>query len=1143
MPDKPNKVLVIGSGPIVIGQAAEFDYAGTQACKALREEGVTTVLVNSNPATIMTDEGIADIVYIEPLTVEVLARIIETERPDGILPTLGGQTGLNLAVELADAGVLDKYDVRLLGTSLDAIKSAEDRDLFRRLLLDISEPLPANITVSSMEEAEGARRQLGLPLVVRPAYTLGGTGGGIATTEEELNSIVSGGLAASPIHQVLLEKSLVGWKEIEYEVMRDAAGNCITVCNMENIDPMGVHTGDSIVVAPSQTLSDKEYQMLRSASLKIIRALRIEGGCNIQFALAPGDVVAETLPNAGNGDSPYYVIEVNPRVSRSSALASKATGYPIARVAAKIAAGKRLDEIPNAVTKKTLAAFEPALDYCVVKIPRWPFDKFSKGDRDIGTQMKATGEVMAIDRSFEAAFQKAVRSLEITNRDLLWEDPEWGSDAATVMEHLPLQPNDQRLWALLAALRRQVTPEELSRVTGIDPWFTRAFGTIASAERQLLSENLTPDLLWGAKRLGFSDEKIGILSDRSGDEVRALRHRLGINPVYKMVDTCAAEFEAQTPYFYSTYEQENEAVPLQADKAVVLGSGPIRIGQGIEFDYCSVHAAWALQEEGIKSVLVNSNPETVSTDFDTSDRLYFEPLDEESVRDVLENETTAVPGGDQRVPPTVVQFGGQTAINLSQSLDKAGMPILGSTAQSIDIASDRHLFEEFLSRLGIPNPPGAAVTNVQQALIVAHEIGYPVLVRPSYVLGGRAMEVVGQPPVELAKNKDGTPKFDQDDRLMLADQRPDATIEQSAAGLVRFVTEAFEAGEGRRVLIDKYFEGREVEVDAVCDGERVLIPGIMEHVERAGVHSGDSMAIYPGLTLTDHEVDTIVDYTTRIGLALDVRGLMNIQYVVRGVPAYRSPGEDRARADEGSSDVYVLEVNPRASRTIPFISKVTGVPMVRLGVNAMLGKTLEEQGYRGGLWKRRKVVAVKAPVFSMSKLAGVDTYLGPEMKSTGEVMGIDYEFGPALAKALMAAGMMLPPKGSILLSIADRHKDESLPMIRTLARVGYSLYATEGTAALIMALGLPVVAVPKLLNADRPNVVDVITDGTVDAVVNTVTGERETLQDGFHIRRAAVERRIPCFTSLDTARAAVESLASGSGSYSVKPLSEYLAER
>ena len=1104
---KPSKVLVIGSGPIVIGQAAEFDYAGTQACKALREEGVTTVLVNSNPATIMTDEGIADIVYIEPLTVDVLTRIIQAERPDGILATLGGQTGLNLVVELAEAGVLDKLNVRLLGTSLKAIRSAEDRELFRQLLIDISEPLPANITVGSMEEARLAAETIGLPLVVRPAYTLGGTGGGLAKTEGELETIVSGGLAASPVRQVLLERSLVGWKEIEYEVMRDAADNCITVCNMENIDPMGVHTGDSIVVAPSQTLSDKEYQMLRSASLKIIRALGIEGGCNVQFALAPGDVVAASLPDGGRGDSPYYVIEVNPRVSRSSALASKATGYPIARVAAKIAVGKRLDEIPNAVTQKTLAAFEPALDYCVVKIPRWPFDKFPSGDRSIGTQMKSTGEVMAIDRSFEAAFQKAARSLEITNRDLLYESPEWDTDVETALERLPLHPNDERLWALLAALRRQVSPEELSRKTGIDPWFTRAFGRITVMEERLLSENLTADLLRAAKRLGLSDDKVGILSDRSGDEVRALRHRWEIRPVYKMVDTCAAEFEAQTPYFYSAYEQENEAGPVALAKAVVLGSGPIRIGQGIEFDYCSVHAAWALQEEGIKSVLVNSNPETVSTDFDTSDRLYFEPLDEESVRDIIENEAVVTSDGEQ-VPPTVVQFGGQTAINLSQSLDAVGLPILGSTAQSIDIASDRHLFEDFLSRVDIPNPPGAAVATAEQALNVAQTVGYPVLVRPSYVLGGRAMEIV-----------------------------------QNDAELVRFMAEAMQAGEGRRVLIDKYFEGREVEVDAVCDGESVLVPGIMEHVERAGVHSGDSMAIYPGLTLTEDEVNTIVDYTTRIGLALQVQGLMNIQYVVLGGPAYRSPGAAHDPGADGHTEVYVLEVNPRASRTIPFTSKVTGVPMVRLGVNAMLGKTLKQQGYEGGLWKKQKVVAVKAPVFSMSKLVGVDTYLGPEMKSTGEVMGIDHDFRPALAKALIAAGLMLPPGGSVLLSIADRNKAESVPMIRALARTGYSLYATEGTAAMISSLDIPVLSVPKRLTEGHPNVVDIIMDGTVDAVVNTVTGERETLQDGFEIRRAAVERRIPCFTSLDTARAAVDSLSNGSAAYSVKPLSEYLAQR
>ncbi len=1116
MPDAPSKVLVIGSGPIVIGQAAEFDYAGTQACKALREEGITTVLVNSNPATIMTDEDIADVVYVEPLTVPVLERVIAAERPDGILPTLGGQTGLNLAVDLAAAGVLDRYDVRLLGTPLSAIRSAEDRELFRQLMADIGEPLPPNVTVGSVEEAVAAIPEIGLPMVVRPAYTLGGTGGGIAYSEEELREIVAGGVAASPIGQTLLEKALIGWKEVEYEVMRDGADNCVTICNMENIDPMGVHTGDSIVVAPSQTLSDKEYQALRSASLKIIRALGIEGGCNVQLALEPGDVVGETLPRGdaarrGGSETPhsparrggfqtrpsYYVIEVNPRVSRSSALASKATGYPIARVAAKVAIGKRLDEIPNVVTKRTKAAFEPALDYCVVKIPRWPFDKFPAGDRAIGTQMKATGEVMAIDRSFEAAFQKAVRSLEITNRSLLWEKSDWTA------ERTPLHPHDERLWALLASLRRGTTAEDLSRTTGIDPWFTRAFARIAGMERRLLSETLTADLMWDAKRLGFADSKIGVLSDRTPEQVRDLRRGWGIRPVYKMVDTCAAEFEAETPYFYSTYEQENEAVPLPGRKALVIGSGPIRIGQGIEFDYCSVHAAWALQQAGVQSVLINSNPETVSTDFDTSDRLYFEPLDDESVLDVLQNETR-VDGGEEAVPPSVVQFGGQTAINLSQSLDEAGLPILGSTAHSIDVASDRHLFEDFLARVGIPNPPGSAVANVEQAVTVAEAIGYPVLVRPSYVLGGRAMEIVRDP-----------------------------------SELRRYMADAIAAGEGRRVLIDKYFEGREVEVDAVCDGESVLIPGIMEHVERAGVHSGDSMAIYPGLTLTSEEIDTVVDYTTRIGLALDVRGLMNIQFVVLGGPAYRSPGQANGGRGEEATEVYVIEVNPRSSRTIPFISKVTGVPMVRLAINAMLGKSLAEQGYRGGLWKKQDLVGIKAPVFSMSKLAGVDTYLGPEMKSTGEVIGLDYEFGPAVTKALMAAGLMLPEGGAILLSIADRDKADSLQMVRDLAAAGYRLYATSGTAAMIRDQGLEAVEVPKLDEGGHPNVVDVIADGTVDAVVNTLTGDREALEDGFEIRREAVERRIPCFTSLDTARAAVESLTNDADAYNVKPLPTY----
>ena len=1118
MNNKPSKVLVIGSGPIIIGQAAEFDYAGTQACKALREEGVITVLVNSNPATIMTDEDIADVVYIEPLTVEVLTRIIAAERPDGILPTLGGQTGLNLAVELADAGVLDEYNVRLLGTPLQTIRNAEDRELFRQLLSDIDEPVLPSEIVESMEEAHEALKTLNLPLVIRPAYTLGGTGGGIATTMDEFNTIVTSGLAASPINQILLERSLIGWKEIEYEVMRDAADNCITICNMENIDPMGVHTGDSIVVAPSQTLSDKEYQLLRSVSLKIIRALGIEGGCNIQMALAAGDVVGKTLPDGGGKDNEYYIIEVNPRVSRSSALASKATGYPIARVAAKIAVGKRLDEIPNAVTQQTLAAFEPALDYCVVKIPRWPFDKFPAGDRSINTQMKATGEVMAIDRSFEAAFQKAVRSLEITNRDILWEDSGWcladssETDSADIpalslegldKARLPLHPNDERLWALLYTLRRGVSPEALSRKTGIDPWFTRAFQNIALMEEELLSSHLDTDMLWRAKRLGFSDEKIGELTDRTPQQVRDLRHQWNLRPVYKMVDTCAAEFEAHTPYFYSTYEQENEATPITSAKALVVGSGPIRIGQGIEFDYCSVHAAWALGEEGVSSIMVNSNPETVSTDFDTSDRLYFEPLDEESLLDILENEALAGDGAELEFPPSIVQFGGQTAINLSQTLDGVEMPILGSSARSIDIASDRHLFEEFLARTGIPNPPGAAVSNLEQALNVAQRVGYPVLVRPSYVLGGRAMEIV-----------------------------------QNATELVRYMTHAFEAGMGRRVLIDKYFEGREVEVDAVCDGENVLIPGIMEHVERAGVHSGDSMAIYPGLTLTEAEVDTIVDYTTRIGRELQVKGLMNIQYVVVGGAAYRSPATNQDGGNQ-NTQVFVIEVNPRASRTIPFISKVTGVPMIRLAIKAMLGKSITEAGYEGGLWKRQKLVAVKAPVFSMSKLSGVDTYLGPEMKSTGEVMGIDTNFSSAVAKALIASGMMLPEKGSILLTIADRDKADAVPMIRQLAEAGYGLFATAGTAGMIRGLGIDAFAIPKAHTGERPNTVDIIADGTVSAVVNTIEGDRESLEDGFEIRRAAVDQRIPCFTSLDTARAAVESLIGGAANYNIKPLPEY----
>jgi carbamoyl-phosphate synthase large subunit len=854
--------------------------------------------------------------------------------------------------------------------------------------------------------------------------------------------------------------------------MRDAADNCITVCNMENIDPMGVHTGDSIVVAPSQTLTNKEYQMLRTASLKIIRALGVEGGCNVQFALDP------------NSDK-YYVIEVNPRVSRSSALASKATGYPIARVAAKIAVGKRLDEIPNAVTGKTMASFEPALDYLVVKIPRWPFDKFASGDRITGTQMKATGEVMAIDRSFESALQKAARSLEFGRRSLLWEGKEW--EMGTKLGSYPLHPNDLRLWAIMAALRRGITPEAISRHTKIDLWFLGKFQNIVDMEKRLLSETLTPELLWQAKRLGFSDEQVGTLADRLPEQVRQLRHDWNLRPVYKMVDTCAAEFDAATPYFYSTYEQENEAKAVDENKAVVIGSGPIRIGQGIEFDYCSVHSAWALQEAGFKSIMVNSNPETVSTDFDTSSRLYFEALDEESVRDILENE-----GGDSEAPPSIVQFGGQTAINLAEPLFRSGMSLLGSSAEAIDLAEDRRRFENFLGELGIPQPPGAGVTSVDEALKIAQLIGYPVLVRPSYVLGGRAMEIVN-----------------------------------NASEMARYMNLAIELDSRHPVLIDKYLLGKEVEIDAIGDGERVFIPGIMEHIERAGVHSGDSMAVYPGVYLTESEIATIVDYSVRIGLGLKIKGLMNIQFVI-------TPG-----STDKSSTVYILEVNPRASRTIPFISKVTGVPMIKIATKVMLGQSLKEQGYETGLWPRQNLVSIKAPVFSMSKLVGVDTYLGPEMKSTGEVMGIDYTLEAALAKALLAAGLMLSSQKAILLSIADKDKPEALPIIRKLSEVGYKLYATEGTASMIEAAGLPVTLISKKLGEGHPDVIDIINNETVNGVINTITGGRTPLQDGFEIRRAAVEKRIPCFTSLDTARAAVDALINGSQIYSAQPLPEY----
>ena len=1102
-----SKVLVIGSGPIVIGQAAEFDYAGTQACKSLREEGIETILVNSNPATIMTDEDIADKIYIEPLTVEVISRIISIEKPDGILPTLGGQTALNLAVDLDESGVLETYDVDLMGTSVETIKMAEDRELFREMLVEIAEPVPLSKTVSNIEEALVLKEEIGMPLVVRPAYTLGGTGGGIVYTEDQFQDIVSNGLSASPIGQVLIEKSLIGWKEIEYEVIRDGSDNCITICNMENIDPMGVHTGDSIVVAPSQTLTDKEYQMLRSASIKIIRSLKVEGGCNVQLALKPSNLVAKALNNVSEDDPEYYVIEVNPRVSRSSALASKATGYPIARVAAKIACGKRLDEIDNQVTGSTLASFEPSLDYCVVKIPRWPFDKFAEGDRSLGTQMKATGEVMGIERSFEAAFMKAIRSLEITGRSMLWEPPDSNANdfnkfSSQVGSLISLGPTDERMWAVMKALRLQTKPDELSKQTGIDPWFTRSFARIVSIEKEIIKGNLDDGLVRRAKRFGLSDAIIGKLSNLKSEEIRNLRISLGIKPVYKMVDTCAGEFEATTSYFYSTYEQENEAIPLGGEKAIVIGSGPIRIGQGIEFDYCSVHAAWALQEDKFKSIMINSNPETVSTDFDTSDRLYFEPLDDESVRDIIDNESN----GNDSLTPVVVQFGGQTAINLSQSLDEVNVPILGSSAESIDIASDRHLFEDFLSDIGIPNPPGSAVSNVRDAINVANEVGYPVLVRPSYVLGGRGMEIV-QNDVELTK----------------------------------FLNSALETASGRDILIDKYFEGREVEVDAVCDGETVVIPGIMEHVERAGVHSGDSLAIYPTQTLSDSEIKTIVDYTEKIALALNTNGLINIQFVVLGGHPYRSFKDKGADYDIENLDtkVYVLEVNPRSSRTVPFISKVTGVPLVKLAIKSMLGQKLKNNGFTSGLVESQKLVAVKAPVFSMSKLSGVDTYLGPEMKSTGEVMGIDFEFGSAVSKALISSGLNLSRGSGVLLSVADKDKPDLKYLLEDLSKTDCKLFATEGTAKVIAEFGLRVNQIPKKIDEGHPNVLDIIENGSVGAVINTITGDRETLQDGFLIRRAAVEKRIPCFTSVDTARAALAILSQDSDAYNVSSITDY----
>jgi carbamoyl-phosphate synthase large subunit len=1075
--DRRVKVLIIGSGPIVIGQAAEFDYAGTQACRALREEGVETVLVNSNPATIMTDAGVADVTYIEPLTVEVLERVIARERPDGLLPTLGGQTGLNLAVALAEAGVLERYGVRLLGTPLAAIQQSEDREAFKQLLISIGEPVPESVTARAVPEATAFADRIGYPVVVRPAFTLGGTGGGFAKDQAELKVVAARGISASPIGQVLVERSLVGWKEIEYEVMRDGADTCITVCNMENIDPMGVHTGDSIVVAPSQTLTDKEYQMLRSAALRIIRALGIEGGCNIQFGLHP-----DRSPTADpEAQIPYYVIEVNPRVSRSSALASKATGYPIARVAAKIAIGKRLDEIPNAVTKKTSAAFEPALDYVVVKIPRWPFDKFPAADRTLGTQMKATGEVMAIDRTFEASLQKALRSLEIKGVGLLWEAPSWvevTDPRAFVEKFLSGGPTDDRLWRVFAALRRGATVDEVHNATRIDRFFLRKMSSIVRfAEVELQGKTPTPDLLRRAKRLGFADSDIATLTGMLAADVRRLRAQWGLRPVYKMVDTCAAEFEAVTPYFYSTYEQENEAAPLQGEKAVIIGSGPIRIGQGIEFDCCCVQAAMSLRDLGVAPIMVNSNPETVSTDFDASARLYFDPLDEESIASVLENEGMA---------NVLTQFGGQTALNIADRIIGIGGRIAGTSAEAIALAEDRRRFHEFADALEIPQPPGGTAASLSEALDVAKEIGYPVLVRPSYVLGGRGMEIA-----------------------------------YGTEDLERYFHSALEAGTGR-VLVDKYLRGKEVEVDAVSDGTDTLVAGIMEHIERAGVHSGDSYAVYPAQNLAPAERRRIIELTAQIARSLPVKGLLNIQFIV----------------EEGR--VWVLEVNPRSSRTVPFLTKVSGVPLVRLAVAISLGSTLAAEGYvrADGIAPEPPLVAVKAPVFSMAKLLDVDTYLGPEMKSTGEVMGVDRTFAPALWKSLVAAGLAPMPSGEVLVTVADKDKQEVVPIIEGFHWLGYDLVATSGTAALIRSLGIDVREVGKLSEGNE-EILAVVRSGRCAAVVNTPTHGKTVDRDGFLIRRAAVEARVPCLTSLDTALAVVTALRASAVSYDVAPLAEY----
>ena len=1035
------KVMVIGSGPIIIGQAAEFDYAGSQACRALKEEGLEVVLVNSNPATIMTDKHIADRVYIEPLTVEFLTEIIEKERPDGLLATLGGQAGLNLAVKLSEAGVLDKYEVELLGTPLKAIEQAEDRERFKETMQKLGEPIPESTIVEDVPSAVTFANDIGYPVIVRPAYTMGGTGGGIAENEEELVDIVIKGLSYSMIGQVLIERSVAGWKEIEYEVMRDGNDNCITVCNMENFDPVGVHTGDSIVVAPSQTLTDHEYQMLRSASLRIIRELGIEGGCNAQYALDPNS-------------NRYYVIEVNPRVSRSSALASKATGYPIAKVSAKIAIGYTLDEITNAVTQKTKACFEPALDYCVVKFPRWPFDKFVYADHTLGTQMKATGEVMSIDRNFEGAILKAVRSLEIGIHRLHMEGMDsW--DDARIKKSLS-NINDQRIFVIAEALRRHAADiDEVHKITKIDKWFLYKLKNITDVENRLMSKELTDELLLTAKDVGLADRSIAELTGKDIDTIRKARKDAGILPCYKMVDTCAAEFEAATPYYYSTFHaQEDEVRTSNARKIVVLGSGPIRIGQGVEFDYCSVHSVWALREMGIEAIIINNNPETVSTDFDISDRLYFEPLTTEDVLNIIDKEK---PEG------VIVQFGGQTAINLAASLKKAGIKVFGTSVDDIDRAEDRERFDEVLTETKIPRPQGISVTNLQEAVNGAARIGYPVMVRPSYVLGGRAMEIV-----------------------------------YNESELRDYMGRAVKVTPDHPVLVDRYMQGTEVEVDGISDGKDVVIPGIMEHIERAGVHSGDSIAVYPPQTLPSKVIYTIIDYTRRLATALHVKGLLNIQFVVV------------------DGEVYIIEVNPRSSRTVPFLSKVTDVDMVELATRIAVGATLSELGYHSGLIPPKSYVAVKAPVFSFAKMTDVDIALGPEMKSTGEVMGIDYNYSRALYKAIIGSGIQVPVKGCILFTVADKDKEEMKTLVKAFADLGFEIAATEGTANAIESIGIKASLVGKV-HERSADIIERIKKGSINMVINTLTQGKHSAKDGFKIRRATVEHGIACLTSLDTA--------------------------